>query len=318
MRYVTQSELKRMGHRIEKLQLQNYNAADRLGFIPPPSDLAEVLLNSELDPWQKLYMTAAPQENRIAIAASRQSGKSSVAGYFVGWCLVFIPGFSCLVASRSLRQASHFLNKVRETVLSLVPAEAMISLNRLSMELPNGSSVVSIPCAQPDAGRGFSPHLVVLDEAAFAPEALFLAIIPSVAATHGAVHMISSPNGRQGRFFNAFEGDSKDVHWSLRVTWHDCPRMTQEQMDVERVNLGEHGFRQEFLSEFITPFGAFFGATALAHLEDDAEMRDLSGLDIDDMSDLLEERMPLPDPTTNDMRAAFDRADRVRRMFYDE
>jgi hypothetical protein len=255
----------------------------------------------------------APQASRIAIAASRQSGKSTVTANFVAWCLIFIPGFQCLVASRSLRQASHYLLKVREVVLSIIPPDAMPVLNRLSMELPNGSQVISIPCAQPDAGRGFSPHLIVLDEAAFAPDALFTAILPSVAATRGALHMISSPNGRQGRFFEAFEGEARDVYWSQRVTWKDCPRMDQEQMDAEKLALGELMWRQEFLSEFIMPHGAFFGpggSGAFADAED-ADWADLD-LDLGELEEIAKSSYVTPTPTVSDMKLAFDRAERVR------
>jgi hypothetical protein len=254
-------------------------------------------------------------ESRIGIAASRQSGKSTVTALFVAHCLLFIPGFMCLVASRSLRQASHYLNKVRDAVLSVVPRDSMVQLNRLSMELPNGASIVSIPCAQPDAGRGFSPHLVILDEAAFAPEELFRAITPALAATQGALHMLSSPNGRQGYFFEAFEGDAKDVFWSQRVHWQDCPRITQEIADMERIALGDLYFRQEFGAEFVTPLGAFFGNSAVMQFED-REAENLDFLELADMDALVDNTYPEGDPDVEDLREAMSRADRVSQLLY--
>lgn len=313
MRQLRNIEIERLTKRFEAAKAKRFNPLSMFETVPSPIELGEAFLGFEMDLWQKDYMLSAPAMARIAIAASRQSGKSTVTAIFAAWCLLFLPGFTCLVASRSLRQASYYLDKVREIVLSVVPKSAMRQLNRLSMELPNGSTIISIPCAQPDAGRGFSPHLILLDEAAFAPEALFTAITPSVAATHGAIHMISSPNGRQGRFFDAFEGEAVSVWHSQRVTWEDCPRMTQEQMDIEKIAMGELYWRQEFMAEFIQPLGAFFGHSGLLSMEEE-EDPDYSGLDLKDMEGLLDDVLPRMNPTKDDVRFALDAADRVNNL----
>jgi len=316
MKALRNHELETLRRRFEAVKAKQFDPYAQFETIPSPIELGEAYLGFGLDLWQKDYMLSAPAMARIAIAASRQSGKSTVTAIFVAWCLIFIPKFTVLVASRSLRQASYYVDKVREIVLGIIPKDAMVQLNRLSMELPNGSQIISIPCAQPDAGRGFSPHLILLDEAAFAPEMLFTAIMPSVAATHGAIHMISSPNGRQGRFFEAHEGTAKDVWWSQRVTWKDCPRMTQEQMEIEKIAMGELYWRQEFMAEFVQPLGAFFGNRGVLSFEDGEDM-DLTGLDLRDMEGMLEDIAPSIDPTIEDVRAAIDAADRVNRLLQD-
>lgn len=307
------SELARLGRELDKIALQQYDILDQIEHPPSPTEFSEAILGSKLDKWQRGYTDNATSTSHVAIAASRQSGKSTVTGLFVAWCLVFIPGFQCLVASRSLRQAAHYLTLVRQAVLSLVPRQAMVQVNRLSMELPNGAQIISIPCAQPDAGRGFSPHLVILDEAAFAPEDLFRAITPSLSATNGALHMLSSPNGRQGYFFEAFEGTAQDVFEGIRVKWTDCPRIRPERMEQEKIALGDLYFRQEYGAEFITPQGAFFGNTGILSFmdEEDPPIGDLENLEIDALLDTI---LPEPKPTLEDMQQGFDRADRVKRL----
>lgn len=316
MKMLMASEIAQLRRDIERQQARNFDILRHIERVPSPLEFGESIIGGKFDRWQRSYMMESRERARIAIAACRQSGKSTVTAMFVAWCLVFIPGFQCLVASRSLRQASHYLNTVRQAVLSVIPKEAMVQLNRLSMELPNGSQIISIPCAQPDAGRGFSPHLVILDEAAFAPEALFRAITPSLAATGGAMHMLSSPNGRQGYFFEAFEGEAMDVFMSLRVSHEECPRISAETLAMERIALGDLYFRQEFGAEFITPQGAFFGFSALTNLQE-GEDPDLGDLELLDMEDLLETIMPVPLPGGEEMRVAFDRAQRVRSILYD-
>lgn len=317
-RIITPAEIAKLRKEIERFQLENYDVFQSLERIPNHIEFAEAVLGNKLDPWQLEYMQAAPTSGRIAIAASRQSGKSTVTALFVAYALIFFPNTQILVASRSLRQASYYLDKVREAVLTILPKKALPQLNRLSMELPNGSLIISVPTAQPDAGRGFSPQLMLIDEAAFAPDNLFTAMMPSVAATHGALHMISSPNGRQGRFFEAFEGNATDVYWTQRVQWMDCPRMTQEQMDLEKIAMGAFAFRQEFLSEFLTPHGAFFNADAIQNFDDLMEDQVYDDLGLDDMEAILDKRLPIPEPGVDDMRAAFDQTQRVRDAIFVE
>jgi len=312
----SRSEIKALRKEIEQLKIRRYDPVRMLPRIPEPEEFGWACLNGTLDRWQLRYMLEARARNRVAIAACRQSGKSTVTGLFVAWCLLFIPGFQCLVASRALRQASHYLNTVRNAILSVIPREAMVQLNRLSMELPNGSQIISIPCAQPDAGRGFTPHLVILDEAAFAPQELFRAITPSLSASRGALHMLSSPNGRQGYFFEAFEGDATDVFWALRVPYQECPRIEEDTLALERIALGDLYFRQEYGAEFVTPQGAFFGHSAMLSLQDEEEPP-LDGLELADMEVLLEKILPIPNPNADDLRAALDRTDRVNRLLHE-
>jgi hypothetical protein len=316
MRQLLSTEIAELRREIEKIKARRYDPLRMVDRVPHPLEFGEVVLNAKLDFWQRKYMRECRERARVAIAACRQSGKSTVTGLFVAWCLLFIPGFQCLVASRSLRQASHYLNTVRQAVLSVVPRDAMVQLNRLSMELPNGSQIISIPCAQPDAGRGFSPHLVILDEAAFAPEELFRAITPSLGATHGALHMLSSPNGRQGYFFEAFEGHAEDVYLTVRVSHSECPRITEDFLAAERIALGDLYFRQEYGAEFITPQGSFFGHSALLNLQEE-EDPPLDDLDLMDMDVLLDKIMPVPQPTVEDLKVSLDRADRVKRVLYE-
>jgi hypothetical protein len=310
------SELARLAKDLERFRRRRQDPLAHIERVPSPVELFEAVIGSEPDEWQRHYLENALNEPRVGIAASRQTGKSTATAIIGAWCLLFMPGFQWLVASRSLRQAAHYLTIVRHAILAVVARESMLQLNRLSMELPHGSQVISIPCAQPDAGRGFSPDLVVLDEAAFAPDALFRAITPSLAATHGALHMLSSPNGRQGYFFEAFEGAAQDVFWKQRVKWQECPRIDPAMIAMEKVALGEVYFRQEYEAEFIIPEGAFFALSAITNLEEQ-EDPDLGGLTLKDMEAVLQTIMPVPKPNADDLRVAFDRADRVQRLIYD-
>lgn len=307
----SRQQLRALQRRINALRERNYRIIEDGVHAPDPITFCECVLGARLDPWQRQFLEQAILEPRIAIAACRQSGKSTIASLFIAWCMLYIENFTVLVASRSLRQAAYFVDKVREWILTIVPPRAMSVMNRLSLTLPNRSQIISIPCAQPDAGRGFSPQLFLLDEAAFAPDALFTAILPSLAATDGAMHMISSPNGKAGQFFEAFEGHSQDVFWTRRVTHRECPRITERTLIGDRIALGDLRFRQEYEAEFISAEGAFFGPMALDAFEE-TEDQDLSLLELET---ILDEHLPRPQPSIDDLSSAFDRAQRVYSEF---
>ena len=166
-------------------------------------DYIEASHGLKLDKWQVEYVEEAMSTSRIAIAACRQSGKSTVTAALAAWFMTSNPGVLVLIASKSLRQAAYFIDKIRNSVMYHWDKKDLLEANKLSLTLPNGSTAVAIPCQNPDAGRGFSPQLVILDEAAFAAEELLAVITPSLAATGGALHMISSPNGPTGFFYEA-------------------------------------------------------------------------------------------------------------------
>ena len=125
------------------------------------------------------------------------------------------------------------------------------------------------------------------------------------------MHMISSPNGKVGHFFEAFEGNAQDVFWTRRVTHRECPRITERTLISDRIALGDLRFRQEYEAEFVAAEGAFFGPMALDAFEV-TEDQDLSLLELET---ILDAALPKPMPDLDDLSAAFDRAQRVNTEF---
>jgi len=296
--------------------VENLNRAAVTTRAPKPMGAVQYIETTngfKLDPWQLEYIEASMETSRIAIAACRQSGKSTVTAGFAAWFMTYNPGVLVLIASKSLRQAAYFIEKIRNSVLHHWDKRDLLEANKLSITLPNGATAVAIPCQNPDAGRGFSPNLVILDEAAFAAEELLAVITPSLAATGGALQMISSPNGPAGFFYEAVEGRSSGAFWHRQVTHHQCPRIGADFLAAELITLGELRFKQEYLAQFLSPEGAFFGYDSLNALFSGEDI-DLENLEITEAIDRLEFA---PSPDRDDLVAALDRTDRVRRTLYD-
>ena len=100
----------------------------------------------------------------------------------------------------------------------------------------------------------------------------------------------------------------------MQVTHHQCPRIGKDFLDAELITLGELRFKQEYLAQFLSPEGAFFGYSSLNALFS-GEDPDLENLDIDTALDKMEFNVL---PERDDLMAALDKTDRVRKVLYDE
>jgi hypothetical protein len=229
-------------------------AEDRLGFRP--------------DSWQAGLLRSDAQQ--IIENITRQGGKStSAAAKALHVALYDAPALVPLV-SPSQRQSRELFGKVIEFLRRLEPIEPTEEDNRLSVMLKSGSRIVSLP-GDPKTIRGFSgPKLVIVDEAAYVDKALFTALRPMLAVSGGQLILISSPNGRQGYFYETWEHGED---WErIRVTAHQCPRISAEYLEKERRELGPMLYEQEYLCSFVDPDTSVFSSEMIeAALSDDFE-----------------------------------------------
>lgn len=263
---------------------------EALRVVPPPGLMLHDVFGVHPDDWQRRFFRDAMSSTAIAIVASRQTGKSTVEAVFIAHCMMRYPGFVVLACSRSLRQAALLLAKIKQVLFHYVPRDYAIHANTLGITLRNGSQAIAVPCQGADAARGFSPDLLALDEAAFVPDDVVVALTPSLAATRGALHMISSPNGRTGAFFEACEGVSREDFTTYRVRASELGRFDPEWLARQKTLLGPLPYRQEFEAEFITMEGAFFNAEVTKIVLDGEEF-DEAHMTPNDYIDLFEAQM---------------------------
>jgi hypothetical protein len=197
------------------------------------------------DPWQERLRRA---ESNVLLNCTRQAGKSTGAAMLVVHRAVTMPGHLALLISPSERQSAELFRKVR-TFLGQVPGGVKLTEdNVLSAQLVNGSRIVSLPSSEHTI-RGYSAvNTLIEDEAAFVDDKLNVAVRPMLAVSGGQMILMSTPNGRRGHFFEAWEGPGP---WHReRVTCWEVPRIPRPFLEEERRVLGEL-FRQEYECEFI-------------------------------------------------------------------
>jgi hypothetical protein len=216
-------------------------------------------LGVRLDGWQAgLLRSPAP---RSLVLCSRQSGKTLAAALLALHLLVFRPRSLVLALSPALRQSAELVRRVRGYLHLLPDPPPLVALGQTYVELANGSRLLALPGTETTT-RGFAAvNLVVLDEAARVPDALYLSVRPMLAVSQGKLVALSTPAGRRGWFYRAWEGDEP---WErVRVTGPECPRFTPEFLARERAEMGPRWYCQEYECSFEDDAGCPFDMDAV-------------------------------------------------------
>jgi hypothetical protein len=221
------------------------------------ADPARILADARMepDPWQADLLRS--RAARMLLLCSRQSGKSQVAAALALQAALLDPPALVLLLSPTQRQSGElFRDKVKRLYNALGRPVATVQESALTMELANGSRIVSLP-GDEETVRGYSGvRLLVIDEASRVDDALYHSVRPMLATSRGRLVCLSTPFGRRGFFHEAWAGAEP---WKrVKITADQCPRITVEFLAEERRCIGERWFRQEYGCEFLTAVGAVF------------------------------------------------------------
>ncbi len=218
------------------------------------------------DPWQAALLRSRARET--ILLCSRQAGKSTVSALLAVDEALHRPPALVLLLAPALRQSQELFRKVK-TALHDVGADGVRQATALSLELDNGSRIVSLP-GKEQTIRGYSGvSLLIVDEAARVPDPLYQAVRPMLAVSGGRIVLLSTPFGRRGFFFHEWEEGGPG--WQrVRITAHDVPRISEEWLAAERDRIGDWWYRQEYACEFVETDDQVFSYDAVtAAISDD-------------------------------------------------
>jgi hypothetical protein len=215
-------------------------------------------------PFQRRLLTK--DRGDAIVCCSRQAGKSQSGSVLATHFAWRYPGFLVSLVAPTLRQAVELGRKCRALLPYLPDTRAVRDAETL-VELHNGSRIMCFP-GKPDSVRGPSPKLIIVDEAAFCPDELFEALTPSRSRTGADLILLSTPNGRTGRFYEVWQ--SKDPGLlKIRVPWTEIPELTPEVVEPERALMPAARFAAEYECAFTSPVGAVFDASVIAAARDE-------------------------------------------------
>ena len=222
-------------------------AADLVHALDPAA-FARDVLGFDPDPWQTTVLQSSGR--RLLLNCSRQSGKSTTAAALALHQAIYHPGSLVLLVSPSLRQSGELFRKVVAHLRALDHEPALTESNKLSLALENGSRIVSLPGTEGTI-RGFSgAAMIVEDEAARVDDALYFAVRPMLAVSGGRLILMSTPFGKRGHFFEAWQDGGAE--WQrIEIPATRCARIAPAFLEEERRQMGDWWFRQEYLCEFV-------------------------------------------------------------------
>ena len=215
-------------------------ATDKLGIVP--------------DPWQAEVMSS--QSKRILLNCSRQTGKSTTSAIIALHQALYHPDSLVLLVSPALRQSQELFKKVQFFLKKVNLGSKLQEDNKLSMQLDNGSRIVSLPAAEGTI-RGFSSvSLIIEDEASRVSDDLYRATKPMLAVSNGRHMIMSTPYGKRGHFFEEWFGENDWTRIEIPAT--ACTRISPDFLEAERRSLGEWWYKQEYCCQFMDTVDSLF------------------------------------------------------------
>jgi hypothetical protein len=220
------------------------------------------------DTWQ-MNIVSRSSVPRTILLCTRQGGKSTVAAALALLTAFLEAPALILLLSPTLRQSGElYRDKVCRLYNSLGRPVPTIRETALTTELANGSRILSLPGDEGNI-RGYSGvRLLVIDEAARVPDELYRAVRPMLAVSGGRLLALSTPWGRRGWFCEAWH--STEPWQRVRVPAEECPRISREFLEAERIALGERFFEQEYRCVFADTVEALFSEEDIIAVQDDS------------------------------------------------
>ena len=220
----------------------------------------------------------------IVYRTGRQVGKSTNAGIKAIHFAYFAPLFASnietgvanvVIASLSKDQAHLILSKISEflhmspTLNKKITREIKTEITLEWYDGTGRTNFIVRPIGDTgDSLRGFTVHFAILDEAAYIPEVVYNAFLPSTVTTRPHILLTSTPKGKAGQFFKScmqshtiYEHgkarhlqDNKDKYpWTqFHVTTFDNPMAASDPQVLKLIGgTTKASERQELYGEFL-------------------------------------------------------------------
>jgi len=193
-------------------------------------------------------------EGNIVLRSGRQAGKSTTISFLVDDYASKNNNKIILVIASVERQAYELFSKIYSRIYEkhrYLLKKGKQYQTKSKLELRNGTKILCLPTGLDGRGiRGYTIDLLIADEAAFIPRAVWDAVCPMIATRikYGArMVLLSTPFGRDNYFYDCFDDDTfTKFHWSSE----ECERIDKNFLEQQKKRMSKIAYAQEFLGEF--------------------------------------------------------------------
>ena len=212
---------------------------------------------------EETEQTATP---KIAIQPGRQVGKTLTGAALAADDAATTPGEDTLIAApfqetadEMMREATGLLETAEQRLNAIGLSLGVETKNKREWEFEHGGRLLSRTLGVDGVGqRGKNPRTVIVDEAAYVPDAVFEDVIEPFFTTHQTYTFIltSTPAGDAGYFYDKcqLDDDWHSPHWPTAIS----PLVDPEWLAERREKVDRRTWRQEYLGEFIGSSDRFF------------------------------------------------------------
>ena len=257
---------------------------DERRFIKLPIDGYMDLLGITPNTSQHAIINAInnPKYRFVTAAVSRRQGKTYIAN-IIGQLITLVPGANVLLMSPnySLSQISFELQRslIKHFDLEVTRDNAKDKV----IELTNGSTIRMGSVNQVDSVVGRSYDLIIFDEAALTDgrDAFNVALRPTLDKENSKAIFISTPRGRNNwfaEFWHRGFSDEFPEWFSIKATYHENPRISEQDIQEAKKTMSESEFNQEYMADFNVFEGQVW---AFNHEECTADLKELDTSQMD-------------------------------------
>jgi len=203
------------------------------------------------DKWQQDVLNA---KGNLVIRSGRQTGKSTVISKLASDYAKNNNGKTVMVIATTERQAYLLFEKIYNYIFLNYRnylKKGKQYQTKTKLELKNKTRIYCLPTGLDGRGiRGYTVDLLIADEAAFIPRAVFNALTPSIATrilTGARIILLSTPFGRDNYFYDCF---NNKTFTKFHVSSEECPRQDKDFLEAEKERMSKMAYAQEYLGEF--------------------------------------------------------------------
>jgi Terminase large subunit, T4likevirus-type, N-terminal/Terminase RNaseH-like domain len=245
------------------------------------------LITIPLYDYQKEIIRAYPDNLKIALNQSRQSGKSTVVTVIVLHFIIFNSAKRVGLLAQKLDQAIDLMSRVQLGYEYLPPflKPGVKEWNKKSFVLDNGSTVIA-GASSSSAVRGRSLSLLVLDEHSHIPnyDEFAASVLPTLSSGKESRLIIASTPYGLNHFYDLVTGarEGKNGFWLKEVPWYDVPGRDDnwKQKTLADLNYDILKFSVEYELEFAGSSGTLLNGSTLKALNASAALSSKDGLSI--------------------------------------
>jgi hypothetical protein len=212
----------------------------------------------------------------------RQSGKSVTISTYLLWKAITTPNINIGIAANVQKLAAEVLDKIKKIFIEMPIwlQPGIVSWNKGSIEFDNGTKIMT-SATNSDSFRGYSIHLLYVDEVAFIGANLWEEFADSVFPAQEALMekqtLMSSTAGGLNHWYHLVEGARKKKNGYLieEADWTEVPRWkkdgslkTPEEFKREIIaKSGQLFFEQNFGNSFLGSSSTLISGSALKQIE---------------------------------------------------